>query len=134
MASDITRDELAALGLRAEALAAIPTDDQDAEIEATSGLCRAYLRARYLGARLTAAVADPAYKGAVAKVCTRRLLSTRGFNPEQGNDEELAAMHDGMLRFLRDVSNGVAHLDAGETQADTFVECLEPLSDELRGN
>lgn len=134
---DITRAELAQLGLRAAALQPIPTADQDAEIEASTGLCRAYLRARYQGAQLAAAALDPAYKGALAKVCTHRLLSTRGYDPDKGADVVVQMNHDASLRFLRDVANGVAHLDVTEAVADTFAPLLGDdagaSSDEPRG-
>ena len=137
MAADITRAELAGLGLRASALTSIPTADQDAEIVTSTGICRAYLRARYQGAELVAAVADPAYKGALAKVCTHRCLSTRGYRPGEGPDELVLANHDAAMRFLRDVSNGVAHLDVSEAIADTFAPQLGgdlgASSDEPRG-
>ena len=137
MPADITRAELASLGLRAAALTSIPTADQDAEIVVTTGICRAYLRARYQGAELTAAVADPAYKGALAKVATHRVLSTRGYRPGEGPDELVLSNHDAAMRFLRDISNGVAHLDVSEAIADTFAPQLGgdtgASSDEPRG-
>ena len=128
--ADITRGELASLGLRAQALASIPTADQDAELEASSATARSYLRARYpnLGT-----VADPAYKSAVARIATHRLLSTRGFDPARGNDEVVLLNHDAAMRWLRDVANGVAHLAIPETPPDTFVAWMDPLSDDARG-
>ncbi|MDB4931224.1 MAG: hypothetical protein JWM10_3708 [Myxococcaceae bacterium] len=122
--ADITRAELYALGLRSAALGNVSTADQDAEIETTTAICRAYVRGRYQGAQLAAAVVDPAYKGAVAKVCTHRLLSTRGYDPSKGVDEGAMNNHDAMLRFLRDVQAGNAHLDVPETEADTFSAAL----------
>lgn len=122
---DITRAELAALGLRAEALGGISTTDQDAEIEVSTGMCRAYLRQRYQGSTLAAAVADPAYKGALAKVATYRLLSTRGYDPARGADQILADNHDASLRFLRDVSKGLASLDVSDTTGVGFADVLD---------
>jgi len=136
VAADITRAELASLGLRAAALASISDADQDAEIVTSTSICRAYLRARYQGAGLTAAVLDPGYKGALAKVATYRLLSTRGFSPAAGSDQVLLDNHNASLRFLRDVSDGRAHLDVEESQSDSFAASLPSdgiLSDEPRG-
>lgn len=132
---DITRTELAALGLRAEALASIPTADQDAEIDASSATARSYLRARYPG---LGTVTDPAYKSAVARIATQRLLSTRGFAPSQNNSDEVVQInHDTAMRWLRDVANGVAHIDVPETVGETFAavlgDDLGELSDPPRG-
>lgn len=135
---DITRAELAQLGLRAAALQGIPTADQDVEIETSTGICRAYVRKRYQGAQLAAAVLDPAYKGALAKVCTHRVLSTRGYKPGEGPDEVVLANHDESMRFLRDVSKNIADLDVPTTAADGFAAVLDDdggvsvLSDEPR--
>lgn len=125
MAADITRAELASLGLRAEALASVPTADQDAEIEASTGICRAYLRQRYQSAQLTTAVADPAYKGALAKVATHRLLSTRGYDPQRQADAIVLENHDAALRFLRDVARGLASLDVTTEVTDGFASVLD---------
>lgn len=130
---DITRAELASLGLRAEALSDVSTSDQDAEIEAASSKARSYLRARYPNA---GAITDPAYKKAVARIATFEILSTRGFNPGDGADEVVVKNNDAALRWLRDVSNGVAHLDLHEAESDTFADALGPgeiLSDAPRG-
>lgn len=137
MAADITRAELASLGLRAQALASVSTADQDAEIEASTGICRAYLRQRYQGAQLTTAVLDPAYKGALAKVATHRILSTRGYDPEKPGDAIVLENHDAALRFLRDVSKGVASLDVETAVSDGYAAVLDEdgvsvLSDEPR--
>lgn len=139
MAADITRAELASLGMRAQGLSSISDADQDTEIATSTGICRAYLRQRYKSAaQLAEAVVDPAYKGALAKVCTHRLLSTRGYDPSKGPDEVALANHDAMMRFLRDVSKGVASLDVSETEADGFASTLDPddgvgiMSDEPR--
>lgn len=138
MAADITRAELASLGLRAQALASVSTPDQDAEIEASTGIARSYLRQRYQGTQLTAAVVDPAYKGALAKIATHRILSTRGYDPEKASDAIVLENHDQALRFLRDVSKGVASLDVPTTVADGFASVLDDdgglsvLSDEPR--
>lgn len=125
MAADITRAELASLGLRAQALASVPTPDQDAEIEASTGICRAYLRQRYQGTQLTAAVVDPAYKGALAKVCTHRILSTRGYDPDSATDAMILKNHDTALTFLRDVSKGLASLDVPTVTTDGFASVLD---------
>lgn len=125
MPADITRAELASLGLRAQALASISTSDQDDEIEASTGICRAYLRQRYQGDQLTAAVLDPAYKGALAKVATHRLLSTRGFDPNKPIDALVLENHDAALRFLRDVARGLASLDVVTSVADGFAAVLD---------
>jgi hypothetical protein len=122
---DITRAELAALGLRAAALAGISDADQDAEIEASTGLCRAYLRQRYQSGALAAAVLDPAYKGALAKIATHRLLSTRGYDPAAGADVVVLTNHDASLRFLRDVSKGLASLDVSDTTGVGFADVLD---------
>ena len=132
---DITRTELAALGLRAEALASIPTADQDAEIDASSATARRYLRERYPGIGI---ITDPAYKSAVARIVTQRLLSTRGYAPSQNhNDEVVQINHDTSMRWLRDVANGVAHLDVPEVVSQTFAvalgDDLGDLSDPPRG-
>lgn len=133
---DITRAELAALGLRAQALAGISDADQDAEIEASTGICRAYLRQRYQGGALASAALDPAYKGALAKVATHRLLSTRGFDPSAGADVVVLTNHDAAMRFLRDVSKGLASLDVADTAGVGFADVLEDgvgiMSDEPR--
>lgn len=125
MAADITRAELASLGLRAQAMAQISTPDQDAEIEASTGICRSYLRQRYQGTALAAAVVDPAYKGALAKVATHRLLSTRGYDPDKANDAIVLENHDAAMRFLRDVSKGIASLDVPTVVTDGFASVLD---------
>lgn len=122
MTADITRAELASLGLRAAALSGISTTDQDAACETASATARSYLRARYPSA---GAITDPAYKQAVARIAAHELLSTRGFDPS-GNrsDEAVQINRDAAVRFLRDVSNGIAHLDITETIADSFPVAL----------
>ncbi len=125
MAADITRAELASLGMRAAGLLSISTADQDTEIETSTGILRAYLRKRYQGTALDAAILDPAYKGALAKFCTHRLLSTRGYDPSKGPDEAARDNHDEALRFLRDVSKNLADLDVPTTEADGFASTLD---------
>jgi len=135
MIADITRAELASLGLRSAALTGISTGDQDAACESASSTARSYLRARYPNA---GAITDPGYKQAVARIAAHELLSTRGFDPS-GNrsDEAVQINRDAAVRWLRDVSNGVAHLDITESIADTFApqlgSDLGASSDEPRG-
>ena len=122
MAADITRAELASLGLRSAALTGISTGDQEAACESASSTARSYLRARYPSA---GTITDPGYKQAVARIAAHELLSTRGFDPS-GNrsDEAVQINRDAAVRWLRDVSNGVAHLDITESIADTFAPQL----------
>jgi len=130
---DITRAELASLGLRAQALTSISDADQDAAINAASSKARSYLRARYPNA---GTITDVGYKEAVAKIATHMALSTRGFDPQRGGDEVVIENAAAAVRWLRDVSNGVAHLDVPEPESDTFAAALGPgdvLSDEPRG-
>ena len=135
MSADITRAELASLGLRAAALTGISTGDQDAACESASATARSYLRARYPGA---GAITDPGYKQAVARIAAHELLSTRGFDPSANRSDEVVQMNrDAAVRWLRDVSNGVAHLDVTETIAESFPVVLGgdlgASSDEPRG-
>ena len=122
MAADITRAELASLGLRSAALTTISTTDQDAACESATATARSYLRARYPSA---GAITDPGYKQAVARIAAHELLSTRGFDPSNnGSDAVVQINRDAAMRWLRDVSNGVAHLDITESIADTFAPQL----------
>ena len=135
MAADITRAELASLGLRSAALAGISTGDQDAACESATSTARSYLRARYPTA---GAITDPGYKQAVARIAAHELLSTRGFDPSGSrSDEAVQINRDAAVRWLRDVSNGVAHLNITETIAETFAVVLAGdlgiTSDEPRG-
>jgi phage gp36-like protein len=135
MAADITRAELASLGLRSAALTGISTGDQDAACESATSTARSYLRARYPTA---GAITDPGYKQAVARIAAHELLSTRGFDPSGSrSDEAVQINRDAAVRWLRDVSNGVAHLDITETIAETFAVVLAGdlgiTSDEPRG-
>lgn len=135
MSADITRAELASLGLRAQALTSISTTDQDAACESASSTARSYLRARYPAA---GTITDPGYKQAVARIAAHELLSTRGFDPHNnGSDAAVQANRDAAVRWLRDVSNGVAHLDVAETIAESFPVVLGgdlgASSDEPRG-
>lgn len=135
MSADITRAELASLGLRSAALTSISTGDQDAACETASATARSYLRARYPG---VATITDPGYKQAVARIAAHELLSTRGFDPSGSRSDEAVQLNrDAAVRWLRDVSNGVAHLDIGETASDTFTTYLaapgDVLSDPARG-
>ena len=135
MSADITRAELASLGLRGQALSTISTADQDAACESASATARSYLRARYPAA---GAITDPGYKQAVARIAAHELLSTRGFDPSGSrSDEAVQINRDAAVRWLRDVSNGVAHLDITETIAESFAVVLGGdlgiTSDEPRG-
>ena len=135
MAADITRAELASLGLRSAALTTISTADQDAACETASATARSYLRARYPG---VATIADPGYKQAVARIAAHELLSTRGFDPSANRSDEVVQINrDAAVRWLRDVANGVAHLDITETIAESFAVVLGGdlgiTSDEPRG-
>lgn len=135
MTADITRAELASLGLRSAALSGISTTDQDAACESASSTARSYLRARYPTA---GAITDPGYKQAVARIAAHELLSTRGFDPSNnGSDAAVQANRDAAVRWLRDVSNGVAHLDITESIAESFAVVLGSdlgaSSDEPRG-
>ena len=135
MSADITRAELASLGLRGAALTTISTGDQDAACESASAIARSYLRARYPSA---GAITDPGYKQAVARIAAHELLSTRGFDPSGSRSDEAVQLNrDAAVRWLRDVSNGVAHLDVAETASDTFTDFLggpgDVLSDPARG-
>ena len=135
MSADITRAELASLGLRGQALSTISTADQDAACESASATARSYLRARYPAA---GAITDPGYKQAVARIAAHELLSTRGFDPSGSRSDEAVQLNrDAAVRWLRDVSNGVAHLDITETIAESFAVVLGGdlgiTSDEPRG-
>ena len=134
MSADITRAELASLGLRAQALTSISTADQDAACESATATARSYLRARYPSA---GAITDPGYKQAVARIAVHELLSTRGFDPSSSRSDEAVQLNrDAAIRWLRDVSNGVAHLDLTEAVAETFAATLGfdgIVSDEPRG-
>ena len=135
MAADITRAELASLGLRSAALTSISTGDQDAACESASAIARSYLRARYPSA---GAITDPGYKQTVARIAAHELLSTRGFDPSGSRSDEAVQLNrDAAVRWLRDVSNGVAHLNIAETESDSFTSALggpgDVLSDPARG-
>jgi len=134
MSADITRAELASLGLRAAALTGISTGDQDAACESATATARSYLRARYPAA---GTIADPGYKQAVARIAAHELLSTRGFDPSGSRSDEAVQLNrDAAVKWLRDVSNGIAHLDLTETVAETFAPTLGGdgiLSDPPRG-
>ena len=135
MAADITRAELASLGLRSAALTSISTGDQDAACESASAIARSYLRARSPGA---GSITDPGYKQAVARIAAHELLSTRGFDPSANRSDEVVQINrDAAVRWLRDVANGVAHLDITETIAESVAVVLGGdlgiTSDEPRG-
>lgn len=122
MTADITRAELASLGLRSAALTGISTADQDAACESASATARSYLRARYPNA---GTITDPGYKQAVARIAAHELLSTRGFDPSGNRSDEAVQLNrDAAVRWLRDVSSGVAHLDLAETIAESFPVVL----------
>lgn len=134
MSADITRAELASLGLRAPGLTGISTTDQDAACESATATARSYLRARYPTA---GAIADSGYKQAIARIAAHELLSTRGFDPSGSrSDEAVQINRDLAVRWLRDVANGVAHLDLPQVVAATFGPALGGdgiLSDPPRG-
>ena len=130
---DITRAELASLGLRAAATRGIDTADLDAAIDAASQKARSYLRGRYptLGT-----ITDPGYKEAVAKIATHIVLCARGFDPRENRVNELVVDNmNASLRWLRDVADGRAHLDVPEVVGETFGPTLaaEGESDPSRG-
>lgn len=125
MTTVLTRPELAALGLRGQALQNVPTDDQDVAIAAAGDTLRSYLAARFQGEQLEAAMATPATKRAWAHLATYDLLSTRGFDPiNKPGDINTMRRADAALRWARDVSNGVATLTVPEAVADTFAVAL----------
>lgn len=113
-----TMTDLARLGLPSAALSGVATETQEDALDAASSLADGYLTSRYAlplsawGADLTACV---------AKLAAYDLMTTRGYAPEAGRDDQLRLRHEDAMRWLRDVAGGVVALygvtDATPTDA-----------------
>lgn len=126
-----TTTDLARLGLPAAALTGVSSTVQEAALDAASRLADSYLRARY-ATPLTSYGVD--LTRAVCSIAAWDLLRVRGYDPNRGGDEAVRLGHTDAVKWLRDVSNGVAHL-AGltESESESWPEAIGVVSDDPRG-
>lgn len=99
-----TAAQLLQLGLPGRALTDVSTADRNAALDAASDLADSYLRSRF-ELPLTAWGDD--LRRAVCSVAVYDLLSRRGYNPEQGADDNIRARHDDAVRWLEKVAAGL---------------------------
>lgn len=98
-----TRTQLGQFGIRAAALAGIPTGDQDAALEAASDLADSYLRSRFT---LPLTVWQDDLRRAVCSIAAYDLLSSRGYNPDAGADTNVRQRYEDAIRWLERVAAG----------------------------
>jgi phage gp36-like protein len=98
-----TRADLANLGLPAGALTGVSTAQQDAALAAAASKADGYLQDRFT-LPLTAWGDD--LKEAVCHVAAWTLLSSRGFNPEQGGDASVRTRFEDAIRWLEKIAAG----------------------------
>jgi len=104
-----SRTQLAQLGLAAAALASVSDDDQDAALEAASGLADSYLQR----AGITVPMSSP-YPGAlvlhVCKLAGWIVLSARGFDPSDPSDKSVRAGYEDAVAWLEKAAMGKVSL------------------------
>jgi phage gp36-like protein len=100
--SRATLEELERWGLPASALSSIPTDTQQAELDAAAEFCNGFLRVRYTLPLVSFGVD---LKQAECKVAAYNLLAVRGYNPS-GADENLRLRYEDAVRWLKAVAAG----------------------------
>jgi phage gp36-like protein len=98
-----TAAELVSLGIRAEAIRGISSDDLAAAIEAASDEIDSYLNARYV---LPLVSWGKDVRVACARLAVYQLIVARGFNSARAGDQQLLEQHDMAERWLRGIANG----------------------------
>jgi phage gp36-like protein len=98
-----TRADLTNLGLLAGALSSVPTATQDAALLAASGLADAALQSRYI-LPLTRWGQD--LVRCVCIIAAYDLLTSRGYGPQQGVDDNIRKRYLDQLDWLKEVGKG----------------------------
>lgn len=102
MSAYATRDELANLGVTAQALADVSDEAQDAALVAASELADSYLGSRF-ELPLTAWSSD--IKRHVCAIASWDLLAgTRGFSPEAGSNVTVRMRYEDAIKWFEQVS------------------------------
>lgn len=114
-----TTTDLARFGLPSAVLAGIASGTQEAALEAASDVADSYLRSRYT-LPLTGYGDD--LKRAVCGIAAWDLLTTRGYDPNNGNDVAVEARHDKAVAWLKDISAGRAAVSGGNTTPEPSRE------------
>jgi len=116
MAAYATREDLYRLGIRAEALEEISTDDQDAALEASSRYADSFLASRFQLPLIAPYPAD-----LVANVCQHAaytlLAGTRGFNPE--SSQSLRDRYDDAVDWFKGISRNLVHPQVTDSSPTT---------------
>jgi phage gp36-like protein len=92
--------DLSQLGIRAEALSSIETENLQAAIGAASAKIDSYLRSRYT---LPLADWDTSIREIAVKLSVYLAIKVRGFNPARPNDELIRLDYEDAMRELRDI-------------------------------
>jgi phage gp36-like protein len=98
-----TTDDLANLGVAAEALSSIAEAQQEAVITARSRFCDGYLNAQYT-LPLTAITGDLTW--AVCQLACYDLVSNHGYTTDKDNQDNLRKRHDDAIKWLEMVRDG----------------------------
>lgn len=107
MASLLTEDEYALLGMPAAATAKLPFGGLSAHLQAASAeACASGLFSRY-GGVITSV--DMACKLRIARIADYTILSHRGFGPEKGSDAVAKANYLSSIEWFENVGGGLIH-------------------------
>lgn len=107
MSSYVLVSEIGRYGGNVDAIASIAASDQQAALDAASGVADSYMRGRYRLPLLT--WDDPALKKAIVAIAFYDMLSTRGFNPQSGSDRNVADRNVDAIAWLVRVQKQEAH-------------------------
>ncbi|SRR6266568_5443920 len=107
MSSYVLVSEIGRYGGNVDAISSISPTDQQAALDAASGLADSYMRGRYRLPLLT--WNDPALKKAVVSIAYYDMLTTRGYNPQSGSDANVVNRNIEAIAWLVKVQKQEAH-------------------------
>jgi phage gp36-like protein len=121
--------DLQEVGLPPGALSGVDAPARTAALEKASAYADTFLRDKY---RLPLAEPyDPSLVDAVVQIACYRLMTRRGFNPEDPGDQAVRLGRDDAVVFLTRIANGQAQLSV--TQASPAIEEPRIITDPQRG-
>ena len=109
MSQYATEAEFLSQSIPSDAWTGLPAGTIDTSLAWASGRIDSYLRKRY---SLPLTSAGDELKEACCAIAAWNLLRRRGFRAGSGADEAVVKAHDDAVSWLRDVSRGLAELDA----------------------